>query len=241
MKEKMVMMICDEDRLWCLKCQGLLETYAEKKQIRADIHAVLSAGELEVWKEDVPDVLFLDVELEKGKTGIRTAAEVNGRWPKCLIVYVTRHMSYATDVYDTEHLLFVHKEQFEERLPQIFRKIGERRAYKERNLLLPCIGGRSLQLAPEEIYYFERRRRQTFVTTAWGEHRLKERLEEILPRLSEEVFVRCHNSYVVCLPNVREFLKSDLVMKNDARIPISRAFEKHTKGSVEQWIRKRLL
>lgn len=87
------------------------------------------------------------------------------------------------------------------------------------------LDGKLLFFTPDEIIYAEsdgnychiyiEKNQKLFVTK-----KLKE-IEEILP---EKNFCRVHNSYVVNLDKVREFVKTDgyLVLNNQKRIPVSR-------------------
>ena len=55
---------------------------------------------------------------------------------------------------------------------------------------------------------------------------------EILPPLD---FVRCHNSVVVHLRQVREMKKDRFVLDNDTEIMISRRYLKKTKEAFARW------
>lgn len=57
----------------------------------------------------------MDIELELDN-GIQVAGMLNEKWPDCAIIYVTNYLFYAIDIYQTEHIYFVLKEQFEKGL-----------------------------------------------------------------------------------------------------------------------------
>lgn len=57
-------------------------------------------------------------------------------------------------------------------------------------------------------------------------------MTEILPSLD---FVRCHNSYIVYLPAVREMEKGAFTLKDGTSIMISRSYMKSVKSAFMKW------
>ena len=47
-------------------------------------------------------------------------------------------------------------------------------------------------LAPEDILYFERSGRVTKMVTVWGNYEIWDKLKDVMTKLSEVDFVRCH-------------------------------------------------
>lgn len=90
-------------------------------------------------------------------------------------------------------------------------------------------------LAPEELLYFERTGRITRVQTAYGCYRVKEKLSEIGERLPEEEFVRCHNSFIVYFPAVREMERNCFIMRDGTQILISRSYGSRVKRAFSRW------
>ena len=54
-------------------------------------------------------------------------------------------------------------------------------------------------------------------------------------KLSEVDFVRCHNSYIVYMPAVRELGKGCFILKNGTKIMISRSHMKRVKMAFMRW------
>ena len=55
-------------------------------------------------------ILFMDIEMSD-ENGIDLAMEVNRKWPKCQVVYLTNFWSYAMEVYETRHVYYIVKEK----------------------------------------------------------------------------------------------------------------------------------
>jgi len=98
-----------------------------------------------------------------------------------------------------------------------------------RRLAVELDDGSTLLLDPDEIYYFQADDHDTLVRTARRKlYRTTRRLRDLLPRLSQPPFFRCHESYVVNLSRVRslEPRGRDAVLRLDppvnAVLPLAR-------------------
>lgn len=56
-----------------------------------------------------------------------------------------------------------------------------------------------------------------------------------MEKLSKMDFVRCHNSYIVYMPAVRELGKGCFILKNGTKIMISRSHTKAVKTAFMRW------
>lgn len=235
----MIIGICDDDRLWCRKAQKIIEDYGKKTCLTAEILCFTDHEELMNYTGEPIEVLFMDIELNE-TNGIDVVSYVNKKWEKCQIVYLTNYLFYAVDVYDTKHVFYVLKEQFAERIGSVFEKILHEMENRNKSLAFICRDGQRVFLAPEEIYYFERLTRKTIIKTVWGNYEIKERIDEIISMISMVDFIRCHNSYIVYLPNVKEADKNGLIMKNGDKILISRGYAKEARAGINRWIMTQL-
>ena len=78
------------------------------------------------------------------------------------------YLYYATETYHTDHTFFVLKEQFEERIGEVFGKILHIMEQKSEKLVFSVIGGKEIVLVPEDILYFEQREELPRIVTVWG-------------------------------------------------------------------------
>ena len=234
----MVIGICDDDEIWCSYAEETIEEYAYQTSLKTEIFC-FSDREALLAYEGVPlDVLFLDIVL-RSEDGIALAEEINRKWKCCKIVFLTNYLGYATEVYHTEHIFYALKEQFADKIGKIFGKLLHEMEQNQKKLIFTS-GSNTLILAPEEIFYFERHGRSTSINTVWGTYEIKDRIGDLIKRLPETDFLRCHSSYIVYLPNVRKADKGFFVMKNEAVIMISRAYEKSTKAAFTRWMLSQL-
>lgn len=226
--------ICDDELSWVERSKQILLDYGKCVGLELEVCCFSNSEELLGYTGEPLDVVFQDIVLQE-ENGIAVAAEINGKWKNCQIVFVTNHLYFATDVYATEHIFFVVKEQFEAKVPEVFHKLLHEMEQNQEQLVFHLIGGNEVVLNPADILYFERNRRITKVQTVWGTYEVWDKLDEILPRLSALDFVRCHNSYITYFPAVREMQKDSFLLNNNQKIMISRSYQKGVKQSFAKW------
>lgn len=247
--------ICDDDHLWCERAKKIVATYGIKHDLPMQIFVFLSEESLLEYEGRLLDVLFCDIDLNGSndqkdfpevieareessvlrEDGISLVRKVNRRWPRCQMIYVTNYLYYATEVYQTKHVFFALKEQFEKRIEEIFSTILYQLKQEQDRLLFSMVGGGQVILVPSDVYYFERSGRVTNIITKHGTYPVHEKLGDLFERLPKDVFIRCHNSYIVYLPAVREMVKGFFVLADGTQIIISRSYAKKAKEAFMQW------
>lgn len=228
--------ICDDDRVWCEKAKKIIEGYAGRAGLDAETVIFASAEEAEQYEGSPMDVMFMDIVLdEEEKSGIEAAAEINRKWKDCQVVYLTNYLYYATEVYHTEHVFFALKEQFERRVDEILGKVLRELSQRREHMIFSVIGGRELSVVPADILCFERSGRKTNIITRNGTFEIWDKLSALTDRLPAPEFVRCHNSYIVYLPAIREMLSDSFIMQDDREIPISRSCRRAARAAFMQW------
>lgn len=230
--------ICDDDALWSRKAEKIICRYAEQTETQMEVICFTAPEELEHYEGYPLDVLFMDIVLEDEtgeKNGIDLVTTVNAKWNDCQIVYLTNYLFYATEVYHTEHVFFALKEQFEERVVEIFGKVLHQLSQTREKLVFSVIGGKEVSLAPADIFCFERNGRTTDIITMYGTYPVWDKLSALIERLPEPDFVRCHNSYIVYLPAVREMLADAFIMDDGRKVMISRSYRKKARAAFMKW------
>ncbi len=228
--------ICDDEEAWHLKAKDIVTKYSEEIKCDVELLSFFNKEQLLAYDGQPLDSVFMDIELDRDN-GIDVASLLNKKWPCCPIVYVTNFIFYATDSYSTEHIYFVLKERFENKIGAIFEKIFREREQKQTKLVFDVIGETThkLSVAQSEILYFERNNRRTQIHTVWGIYDTWEKIANIEKRLSKIDFVRCHNSYIVYLPATREITADSIIMNDGTEIGISRSYSMHTRNVFTRW------
>lgn len=230
--------ICDDMEEWHERLEGILQETKILKGIEYEVKHFYSEKEvLQYFGEEI-HLFFTDIVLKDG-SGIALAERMKSIWPECQIAYVTDEVSYALDVYQTEHIYFMLKEQARRRIEEVLDKTLDKITlhFKKANrkIVLSVIGGGQILIAPEEVSYFERRKRTTITVTSGGIYEVRDRLDELQKILYPDEFIRCHVSYIVHLQEVRMFQENAFLMRNGNWVPISRGYTKNVKQLFEVW------
>lgn len=228
--------LCDDDPSWLDREQRAVRSFAAEKGAQLDLWCCTSGSALLAEAPFIPDILFADIELGPDENGIDIVKAVTEAHPSCQVVYVTNHLRYALDVYTTAHLWFVLKEQFEERLPTILKKLEQQMEDGAKELLIQTTGHDLLMLPCPSITFIERRTRTSTITCNDGQaYRVHDRLAELLERLPERTFVRCHGSFVVGLNHVRLVRRDCIVLQDGTEVPLSRRYAHAFRERYLEW------
>ena len=177
----------------------------------------------------------MDIEFEGSPQGISAVRRLNEVVPRCQVVYLSNYLQYSVDVYRTDHVWFVLKSQFEQRLPEVFEKLARIGEMRRRYLMVPTLQGGMVKLACEDIVYLERRARITRVVARAGVFELREKLSEVAHKLPDSTFAFCHSSILVNMPHVTELHDDHLLMDNGDTVLVSRRYAKAFRASFFEW------
>lgn len=234
----MVIGICDDDKQWRESCKRTLEGFSSMIKLTMEIRCFATAEALLEYKDTPLDAVFLDIELGR-KNGIFVAKKLNKTKPNCQIIYMTNYLHYATEIYNTEHIWFVVKKHFQDKVGEIISRILREFESKTSRIVLKTLKNEVISIVPSDIYYLEREKRGTRVVTVWDEYHVKERMSDIVPQLSELDFSQCHNSYVVNFRHVKELQKDMYILYGEADkeqiVQISRRYVQKTREDFLKW------
>lgn len=234
----MVVGICDDDKRWLQASKKMLLEFADLTQVDIDVRCFSTAGALLEF-EDMPlDAVFLDIELGR-HLGINVAKQLNKLRPNCRIVYMMNYLHYATEIYNTEHIWFVVKKQFRDKIGEIVSRILHELENKKSRLILKTMKNEIISLVPSDICYLEKEKRGTKIVTVWGSYYVRERLSDIIPQLSELDFSQCHSSCVVNFYHVKELQRDVYILygedKKEQIVQISRRYVQKTREDFLKW------
>ena len=229
--------ICDDTPEWREKAGDIIKNCTGQMQKKVELYSFQNGSELLSEEHPRMHIVFMDIEMP-GENGIDLAMEVNRKWPECQIVYLTNYWSYAMDVYETRHVYYIVKEKFEEKLLGVLEKAVQQLQKQNRRIILQCHGGVKANLKLDDILYFERDRRITYVVTQEKEYVVDEKIQEIEERITSDDFVRCHTSFLVNFSYVKECTKKKMLLENGKIVDISRSYWKKTEDAYVEWVKK---
>lgn len=173
------------------------------------------------------DVLLVDIELRE-KRSIDLIRKYLRPSSPMQVIYVTGHMHYCTEVYDTKHCSFLVKPFDNDQLKhavELAYRAYEREA--KSGVSVKTGGGLRIISAPSLLYVESHGRCLRLVTD-------EEQVEtyEKLKSFAEAVdrrFLICHKSFLVNMDRVRQYHGDCFIMDNGQKIPISQTKRKEVR------------
>ena len=230
MMKKYSCIIVDDDEIDRLT----VVSYARKFPV-LDILGVFESAEQAVpfLEKQKVDILFLDIDMP-GLNGIefrKQALEV----PVC--VFITAHPEHAVESFQIETLDFIVKPLKLDRFTQTINRIEEFMEIKlKASLFEASIGGDTIYIKEgheqtkvklHEILYLEALKDYTLVVTERKRHCVLSSIGNLLKEDHFQSFVRIHRSYAVQKQYVQKINSNEIVLNNDAVIPIGRSYKEN--------------
>ncbi len=194
---------------------------------------------LSYLEKNTPDCLFLDIEMPT-MDGFQFIQKLkNKEFP---VVITTAYNQYAIKALKNEAIDYLLKPIDSDDLKDTIAKIKKfnSRSFTADRLekilvnfssnsldkkILINTDGKLLFLDSDEILYAESDGNYSTIFLSDGQKIvLTKKLKEVNELLPEESFFRIHNSYIINLNKIKEFLKTDgyVVLKSNHKIPVSR-------------------
>ncbi|MBA3985664.1 MAG: response regulator transcription factor [Flavobacteriales bacterium] len=217
--------------------KNLLENFCEGIEVLAMAGSVNEA--LDIIPKSKPDLVFLDIELQSG-----TGFDILTQLPKINfeVIFTTAFDQYAIKAVkfssldyllkpiDLEELQLAvekakqikNKETYSNQLKSLLQNIQQPKLFK---ICLATSDGFEF-VNTQDILYCEAGGSYTTFVLANGKKLLvSKHLKEYENMLSDQHFMRVHNSYLINLKEVKKYVKADggyIVMNNDDIVSISR-------------------
>lgn len=229
--------LCEDNEIQHNQILSFLETISLPKHT---IDSFYKGNDLynsiqEAMKDKEPyDIVIMDIDLPDGN-GIKFSKQINVFSPHTIIIYMTSYEDYVSDVYDTEHIYFILKKNYQKYLPHALSLANEALNKQRRASLKIFWNKEEYNILQKDIFYMERKLRTTFIVTPTHIYPTSEKLEDLLKRLGE-TFAMSHRSFIVNLKMVQKITKDSALLVDGTSIPISRSYYKALKDQVNNLI-----
>lgn len=225
------MAVCEDDETVREGICGFCDRILTEEQIPHQIAAFSSAEELEAClaenrgsDEPAFHLLILDILMGE-KTGMELAMELREEDDATGIIFITGCEEYMGMGYDVQAIQFLVKPLNWEKLKKAL--LNDWRKKGRQDLLLIKKGRQSLQLPLSGILYAEADGNHGIrIILKEGEEGFPVSLSELEEMASGGPLIRCHNSYLVNMNQVRRLDRQNFILQNGKKIPISRKYLK---------------
>lgn len=172
---------------------------------------------LSAWEKNELDVhlIFLDIYMEE-PDGVETARLLRCRGCPSAIVFLTTSPDFAVEGYEVEAAGYLLKPPEQGKLQQLLERI------LRRENLMPIVlrqGNSVFSVVSSEIIYIESCRNRLLIHTVRETIPYYGRMTELVSRLSQKQFLRCHQSFLVNMDRIYS-AEDDFLMENGDLVPI---------------------
>ena len=215
-------------------------TYLVQTYSQIEVVAAFDDG-LEAFKylqQNKVDVVFLDINIPS-IDGMLLARNIHQFSQKPHIVFTTAYKEFAVDAFELEAFDYLLKPLNEERVQRLLNKLESvalahepvmvEEAIESRPDTINLMKDNRICVTPvEEVRYAEAQEKITLVFTADGEFSVPYSISELMEKLPENQFFRCHRSYCVnlkCIAEIIPWMNSTYMLKlHDIKekVPVSR-------------------
>ncbi|MGB8455006.1 MAG: LytTR family DNA-binding domain-containing protein [Anaerocolumna sp.] len=236
--------ICDDDIMITDEMKEIITQYKKDRneEISCDI---FHNGESLMSGDKEYDIIFLDI-IMAGMDGIETARKLRKRDKTVEIIYLTSYTGMTKEALAVHAFEYLEKPitkeqiyyQLDEALEKILcKKINDEFKYR---IVEFNAGKNSVRLAIDDIYYFERIDRKLKAVTKKGNFMLYETIASIEEKLHQYDFVTPHQSFVVNINNIKDYVKDEIIMLNYDLIPVAQKRTSEVKRIMREFLQNKL-
>ena len=221
--------VCDDNPLFLTEIQRQIEELHMTEQVVS--YSKLNAFFSSIEEGIVYDAILMDIDWRQDENGMDVAEKLNELSPRTKIIYVTGY----NDRFSQQ--IFLHRANLSGYLvkpvdSQLLRanleKVKGELACQKEDMLTLSNRGKPVTIPCRDIFYIESMGHTVQIHTATDTIAAYERLDAVTKRLPVG-FIRCHKSFVVNMWQIRRFLPTDVLLKNEVLVPVSRKRYTETK------------
>ena len=193
--------LCDDNLNIVKKLKEMLEILFVKNDIEANVSFVTDNPNkvLEYEKENIIDVLILDINLNSSISGIDLAKQIRERNKKVYLIFLTGHLEYSLLAYSVKTFDYLPKPITIERLEVTLNRLLDDLSSSPSNKYIQL--NKKTIIKEKEINYIKRDGMKLVFCTNLGEFHTYNSFNKMETILSKN-FVRCHKSYIANTQNI---------------------------------------
>ncbi len=185
------------------------------------------------------DFIFLDAEMPK-LDGPETGRRIYELDKTCVIIFVSSYPQYAIEAFDCHAFAYLLKGADEDKFLSVLKSASEKHKLGGGYRYLATRNG-NVFCPLSEIYYIECFRKQLIYYTEKGTYKTRELISDVQSALENFGFCRVHKGYTVNLSKVHHLSKTDVILTDGSKVPISTRKKSYVIESFNDYIRRYVL
>ena len=217
--------VCDDEAAQCMLLSDYLKEWGKSRKNQPEVSCFFSGESLLFsWEDEIFDLLILDIEMGE-LSGMELAGKIRKDNEEIPILFITGYEKYMAQGYDVAALHYLLKPVQKEKLFEVLDGLARKKKPEEK-LVFPTADGHIL-LPASQIWYVEAMGHDCLLCTAEEKRQIRMSMGAALKLLeNKKGFVQCHRSYLVNLQHISAIVRTEVVLDDGARLPISRRAQK---------------
>lgn len=172
-------------------------------------------------ENNLVNVCIIDINLKNDTNGMDLARQVRAINKSCEIIFVTACLEYIQEAFEVKAYGFIQKPRWDKLQNTLVDLSKEKQLNKRSCIDIKC-GSQVFFIQIEDINYIEHLQTKTVIHTSDGDYHTYEGLEELVDRINDVRFKRCHRSIfintfcVYCL----DVKNKEFILKDKSRCSI---------------------
>lgn len=184
------------------------------------------SGELLLWDFESGnhfDIILLDIFME-GISGMETAKRIRTVDPNVILIFVSSSDDFYREAYDLYAFNYLIKPLEANKLSEVLQRATNKLEKDTENVIHFSFNNSFYTVRYSQLLYLASEMHVVKFHLTSGET-LKSygKIDDFVTKLPEEVFVRCHQSYIINLKHVTG-MTTDEFMLGNVKVPISRKY-----------------
>ncbi|MBE6704967.1 MAG: response regulator transcription factor [Ruminococcaceae bacterium] len=185
------------------------------------------------------DFIFLDADMP-GHSGTETGKMIYSVDKTAVIIFVSSYPQYAIEAFDCHAYAYLLKDSDNERFLSVIKGAVEKRRLSGGFRYLRTRDG-TVFCPLSEIYYMECLRKQLIYYTEKEKYITRELIGETETKTEDLGFCRVHKGYIVNLSKIHHITKTDVILTNGAKVPISTRKRTYVIERFNDYVRRYIL
>lgn len=228
--------ICDDNRELCKHLKDVLEErYGRGVCVTVYNDLQDLQGDYEPGKECTPaDILIMDMDMNDAN-GIDVVAGIQERFSLVKVIFITDHIEFSTEIFRVNPNNFLLKPIKEETLLDAIERARKQVQEEADECFVVAFKGTVFKIKTRDIIYFESEKRTVILhgrNESWTIYKKLDEVQKAVP----DYFLRCHQSYLVNMNEVRSLKPLCLELNQGDVIPVSRPKYKESKERFLQFL-----
>lgn len=188
-------------------------------------------------EENSFDILIADIEMPE-MNGIELGKKLREKLKHLQLIFLTAYPEYAYEGYRIHAYQYIGKNEMEERLPGVMRRLLRRMESEKKKYRWIKTGNEQRKLQFAEILYVHKEKGTKYVTymTVTGIYRERISMKELKPLLYEQGFIAIDRGYMVNIKHISGISRDSIRLDNEEELCISRGRREEMKKALShQW------